>query len=216
MRTGVAQTEEHINLAYYSALSKCSGQLDENILKEALKEEFGFANDAELGNWLDKTSIPGKWRITINGKYLDIPAGAPIVITVPIPNYTFGSTGYVAGTDPLEKWIFKISSDVYFAVPVYKNGLEIGFIKGTLSLETDAETGNSTILLTSFDTPYSGLPQADSNVINTIGQTVADQLIQQILPANSEEIDTNVQAITINRAIGSSPGNQRANEVFGN
>ena len=74
--TGNSQIQEQINLAYHSALTSGLGKVEESKLKDEIKKEFN-KTDSELEekNWLDKTSVAGKWRITIDGVYLDVPAG---------------------------------------------------------------------------------------------------------------------------------------------
>ena len=74
--TGISQIQERINLAYHSALTSGLGKVEESNLKDEIKKEFN-KTDSELEeeNWLDKTSVAGKWRITIDGVYLDVPAG---------------------------------------------------------------------------------------------------------------------------------------------
>ena len=74
--TDNSQIQERINLAYHSALTSGLGKIDEATLKDEIKKEFN-KTDSELTeeNWLDKTSVTGKWRITIDEVYLDVPAG---------------------------------------------------------------------------------------------------------------------------------------------
>ncbi len=74
--TDSSQIQERINLAYHSALTSGLGKVEEDTLKDEIKKEFN-KTDSELDeeNWLDKTSVTGKWRITIDKVSLDIPAG---------------------------------------------------------------------------------------------------------------------------------------------
>ena len=70
--TYVTQIQERINLAYHSALVDGQGEVAETLLETALKKEF---NKTSLGeDWLDKTSVEGKWKITIDGISLEVPA----------------------------------------------------------------------------------------------------------------------------------------------
>ena len=71
--TDDAQIQEQINLAYHSSLVDGQGEVTETSLESELKKEF---NKTVLDEgWLDKTSVVGKWRITIDGVYLDVPVG---------------------------------------------------------------------------------------------------------------------------------------------
>ncbi len=72
-RTDVAQIQEQINLAYHSALVDGRGEVTETSLETALKNEFNKTTLDE--GWLDKTSVAGKWRITIDGISSNVPAG---------------------------------------------------------------------------------------------------------------------------------------------
>ena len=74
--TDNSQIQERINLAYNSALTSGLGEVEEGTLKDEIKKEFN-KTDSELEeeNWLDKTSMTGKWKITIDGVSLDVPAG---------------------------------------------------------------------------------------------------------------------------------------------
>lgn len=71
--TGVAQIQEQINLAYHSALVDGQGEVTEPSLEKELKKEFN--KSALEDGWLDKTSVEGKWKITIDGISLEVPAG---------------------------------------------------------------------------------------------------------------------------------------------
>ena len=70
------QIQERINLAYHSALTSGLGKVEEGTLKDEIKKEFD-KTDSELEeeNWIDKTSVAGKWKITIDGVSLEVPAG---------------------------------------------------------------------------------------------------------------------------------------------
>ena len=74
--TDNSQIQERINLAYHSALTSGLGKVEESTLKDEIKKEFN-KTDSELEeeNWLDKTSVTGKWRITIDGVSLNVPTG---------------------------------------------------------------------------------------------------------------------------------------------
>ena len=74
--TDNSQIQERINLAYHSALTSGLGKVEEGTLKDEIKKEFN-KTDSELEekNWLDKTSVSGKWKITIEGVSLEVPAG---------------------------------------------------------------------------------------------------------------------------------------------
>ena len=78
-----SQIQERINLVYHSALTSGLGKVEESTLKDEIKKEFN-KTDSELEeeNWLDKTSVTGKWRITIAGVSLDVPAGIEATKTV--------------------------------------------------------------------------------------------------------------------------------------
>lgn len=52
------------------------GKVTEPSLESELKKEFNKGTLDE--EWLDKTSVEGKWRITIDGVYLDVPAGIDV------------------------------------------------------------------------------------------------------------------------------------------
>lgn len=71
--TDNAQIQEQINLAYHSALVDGQGKVTESSLESEIKREFN-KNSLDEG-WLDKTSVEGKWRITIDGISLNVPAG---------------------------------------------------------------------------------------------------------------------------------------------
>lgn len=84
--TGVAQIKEQINLAYHSALVDGQGKVTEDALEDAMEIEFkdklveDEENEGEKklpSGWLTKPSPDdaNKWRITIDGVYLDVPAG---------------------------------------------------------------------------------------------------------------------------------------------
>ena len=89
--TDNSQIQERINLAYHSSLVDGQGKVTETSLENELKKEF---NKTTLGEgWLDKTSVEGKWRITIDEISLDVPAGvesAQTYIILPNNNYQFG------------------------------------------------------------------------------------------------------------------------------
>ena len=71
--TDNAQIQERINLAYHSALVDGQGEVTEPSLEKELKNEF---NKSTLEDgWLDKTSVEGKWKITIDEISLEVPAG---------------------------------------------------------------------------------------------------------------------------------------------
>ena len=69
-----AQIEERIKLAYHSSLVNGKGIVTEPSLESELKNEFNKTTLDE--GWLDKTSVEGKWKITIDGVYLEVPAGS--------------------------------------------------------------------------------------------------------------------------------------------
>ena len=71
--TDNAQIQERINLAYHSALVDGQGELTEPSLEKELKNEFNKSTLDE--GWIDKTSVTGKWKITIDGISLLVPAG---------------------------------------------------------------------------------------------------------------------------------------------
>jgi len=71
--TDYSQIQERINLAYHSSLVEGQGKVTEPSLEDEIKKEFNKTTLDE--GWLDKTSVEGKWRITIDGVVLDIPAG---------------------------------------------------------------------------------------------------------------------------------------------
>lgn len=72
-QTSNSQIQEQINLAYHSSLVGGQGEVTDTSLENELKKEFNKTILEE--GWLDKTSVEGKWRITIDGVYLDVPAG---------------------------------------------------------------------------------------------------------------------------------------------
>ena len=74
--TDNSQIQERINLAYHSALVDGQGEVTEASLEEELKKEFNKGTLDE--NWLDKTSVQGKWKITIDGISLNVPAGIDV------------------------------------------------------------------------------------------------------------------------------------------
>ena len=71
--TGNSQIQERINLAYHSSLVNGQGKITEPSLESELKKEFNRVSLEE--GWLDKTSVEGKWIITIDGISLEIPVG---------------------------------------------------------------------------------------------------------------------------------------------
>ena len=71
--TNNSQIQERINIAYHSSLAGGQGEVTEPSLENEIKKEFNKTTLEE--GWLDKTSIEGKWRITIDDVYLDVPAG---------------------------------------------------------------------------------------------------------------------------------------------
>ena len=98
--TDNAQIKERINLAYHSAFTTGLGKLDENELANEMKTEFKdkLVNNELPSGWLDKTSVTGKWRITIDGVYLDVPAGSENIQN---------STGVTLGQAYQPTWIGK-------------------------------------------------------------------------------------------------------------
>ena len=68
-----SQIQERINLAYHSSLINGQGKVTEPSLESELKKEFNKTTLDE--GWLDKTSISGKWKITIDGVSLEVPTG---------------------------------------------------------------------------------------------------------------------------------------------
>lgn len=68
-----SQIQEQINLAYHSSLVDGRGKVTEPSLESELKKEFN--KDTLDEGWLDKTSVQGKWRITIDEVSLEVPAG---------------------------------------------------------------------------------------------------------------------------------------------
>ncbi len=89
--TGKAQIQEQINLAYHSALVDGQGKVTETSLENELKKEFNKTSLEE--GWLDKTSIDGKWKITIDDISLNVPAG-----TTDIPKSVISYGGKTAET----------------------------------------------------------------------------------------------------------------------
>ena len=86
--TGTAQIQEQINLAYHSALVDGQGTVTESALETALKTEF---NKSSLDDgWLDKTSVTGKWRITIDNVSLDVPEGTTSTHAQVDPSVEYG------------------------------------------------------------------------------------------------------------------------------
>ena len=71
--TDNSQIQERINLAYHSSLVDGQGKVTEPSLESELKKEFNKTNLEE--GCLDKTSKAGKWKITIDGISLEVPAG---------------------------------------------------------------------------------------------------------------------------------------------
>ena len=85
------QIREQIKLAYHSALTTGLGKVNEKDLEDAMKVEFKdkLDKDGNLpSNWLTKPSPEdnNKWRITIDGVYLDVPAG----ISTPVDEKSIG------------------------------------------------------------------------------------------------------------------------------
>ena len=71
--TDSLKIQERINLAYHSSLIDGQGKTTEPLLESELKKEF---NKTTLDDgWLDKTSVEGKWKITIDGISLNVPVG---------------------------------------------------------------------------------------------------------------------------------------------
>ena len=108
--TDNSQIQERINLAYHSALTSGLGEVEEDTLKNEIKKEFN-KNDSELDeeNWLDKTSVAGKWKITIDGVSLEVPAGATVE-TPSIINYG-GKTAQTVGQGDditIDTYMFKV------------------------------------------------------------------------------------------------------------
>ncbi len=75
--TDKAQIEERINLAYHSSLVDGQGKVTESSLESKLKKEFNKTTLDE--DWLDKNSVAGKWKITIDNVFLEVPAGEETV-----------------------------------------------------------------------------------------------------------------------------------------
>ncbi len=71
--TDSSQIQERINLAYHSSLVEGQGKVTEPSLESELKKEFKKTTLDE--GWLDKTSVEGKWKITIDGISSNVPAG---------------------------------------------------------------------------------------------------------------------------------------------
>ena len=71
--TDNSQIQERINLAYHSSLVDGQGKVTEPSLESELKKEFN--KDSLDEGWLDKTSVEGKWKITIDGISSNVPAG---------------------------------------------------------------------------------------------------------------------------------------------
>lgn len=71
--TDNSQIQERINLAYHSSLVDGKGKVTEPSLENELKKEFN--KDSLDEGWLDKTSVEGKWKITIDEVSLEVPAG---------------------------------------------------------------------------------------------------------------------------------------------
>ncbi len=71
--TDSSQIQERINLAYQSSLVGGQGKVTDTSLESELKKEFN--KDTLDEGWLDKTSVEGKWKITIDGISLEVPAG---------------------------------------------------------------------------------------------------------------------------------------------
>ena len=89
--TDNSQIQERINLAYHSSLVDGEGKVTEESLESELKKEFNKTTLDE--GWLDKTSVEGKWKITIDDVSLNVPAGKetpPEPITLPVGTYTAG------------------------------------------------------------------------------------------------------------------------------
>ncbi len=71
--TDNSQIQEQINLAYHASLVEGQGKITEPSLESELKKEFN--KDTLDEGWLDKTSVEGKWKITIDKVSLEVPAG---------------------------------------------------------------------------------------------------------------------------------------------
>ena len=105
--TDSTQIQERINLAYHSSLVDGQGKVIESILESELKKEFN--KDTLDEGWLDKTSVEGKWKITIDGVYLEVPAGV-IVEKPSIINYG-GKTAQTVGQGDditIDTYMFKV------------------------------------------------------------------------------------------------------------
>ena len=60
-------------MAYHSSLISGQGKVTEKSLESEMKKEFNKSTLDE--GWLDKTSVSGKWKITIDNVFLELPAG---------------------------------------------------------------------------------------------------------------------------------------------
>ena len=96
--TDSSQIQERINLAYHSSLVDGQGKVTEPSLEDELKKEFNKTTLDE--GWLDKSSVEGKWKITINDVSLDVPTGIeqpPEPVTIPTGIYNEGQEIEIGG-----------------------------------------------------------------------------------------------------------------------
>ena len=96
--TDSSQIQERINLAYHSSLVDGQGKVTEPSLESEIKKEFNKATLEE--GWLDKTSVEGKWKITIDNVSLEVPAGIEAITSARV-HITPAPTGttYTDGTE---------------------------------------------------------------------------------------------------------------------
>ena len=116
-----SQIQEQINLAYHSSLVDGKGNVTEQSLENELKKEFSKTTLDD--GWLDKTSVEGKWRITIDGVYLDVPPGISSEIPSSI-NYGSKTETTVVKGDTIyigeeQFMVLKNDGNIIMAIPYY-------------------------------------------------------------------------------------------------
>lgn len=145
--TDSSQIQERINLAYHSSLVDGQGEVTEPSLESELKKEF---NKTTLDDdWIDKTSVEGKWKITIDGISLAVPAGV-VNETSSIINYGNKTAETVDVGDDItidtEKFkVIKKSTDgkKITAMPYYNLVLNQTPIKQATLENAGTEVGNA-------------------------------------------------------------------------
>ena len=138
--TNSSQIQERINLAYHSSLVGGKGEVSDTSLESELKKEFNKTSLDE--GWLDKNSVPGKWKIIIDGVSLEIPAGKDTNVQLSIGDTVNYSTTLNGQT--LDGWkLFYIEGDYCYIIldDYLPNSAISNSLKTSYSLSMDGDYG---------------------------------------------------------------------------